>query len=238
MRSAEAFALHGPLLELTNVTKDYQGLRPLRIASLKVNAGDQVAVVGLDAVTAEIFVNLVTGAILPDTGIVRLFGRPTSQITDPADWMAMIERFGLVSRRAVLLESLSVVQNIAIPLSLEIEPPPPDVLEQATARAREAGLPDSSFDRPVAELDAAGQFRVRLAKALAPTPAVVVYEHPTAELAPADHAAIAEQCRAVASARHIASVVLTADRDFAKATASQVLSLEPASGWLSRFRRA
>jgi ABC-type arginine transport system ATPase subunit len=70
------------------------------------------------------------------------------------------------------------------------------------------------------------------------TPALVVYEHPTAELSPADHARIAEQCRVVASARHIASVVLTADRDFAKAAADRVLSLEASSGWLSRFRRA
>jgi len=232
------FSADGPLLELTNVTKDYHGLRPLRVASLRVSPGDQVAVVGLDATTAEVFTNLVTGAIVPDRGVVRLFGRPTTDITSADEWLKVVERFGIVSRRAVLLDSLTVVQNIAIPYSLEIEPPAPDVREKAVALAHEVGLPESSFDRPVAELDAAGIFRVRLARALAPVPALVVYEHPTAELSPSQHAVIAEQCRAVATARHVASVVLTADRDYANAVASQVLSLEPASGWLSLFRRA
>jgi ABC-type arginine transport system ATPase subunit len=75
-------------------------------------------------------------------------------------------------------------------------------------------------------------------------PAVLLFEHPTAEVARADIAGLASRCRAVASRRQIATVVLTADPDFAAAAASRVLTLEPASGrlasagWFSRFRRA
>ena len=42
-----------PLLELSEVSKDYRGLRPLRIASLTVAAGERVALLGLDAAAAE-----------------------------------------------------------------------------------------------------------------------------------------------------------------------------------------
>ena len=55
-----------PVLELTDVSKDYHGLRPLRISRLTVAPGEQVALLGFDQATAEIFVNLVTGATLPN----------------------------------------------------------------------------------------------------------------------------------------------------------------------------
>jgi len=41
------------------------------------------------------------------------------------DWLAAVDRFGIVSERAVLLDVLSVVQNLAVPFTLEIEPPLP-----------------------------------------------------------------------------------------------------------------
>jgi ABC-type transporter Mla maintaining outer membrane lipid asymmetry ATPase subunit MlaF len=231
-----------PVLELTDVSKDYHGLRPLRIASLRVSAGEQVALLGFDQSTAEVFVNLVTGASLPDRGSIRLFGRATTEIADSTDWLALVDRFGIVSRRAVLLDGLTVVQNLAMPYTLEVEPPSADVRARAMALAGETGLAASTLDRPIAELDAAGVFRVRLARAVALDPAVLLFEHPTAEMAGADIPSLAEQCRAVASARGIATVVLTADREFARASASRVLALQPAngrlasSGWLSRLR--
>ncbi len=232
-----------PVLELQGVSKDYRGLRPLRIASLSVAAGEHVALVGFDQSTAEVFVNLVTGASLPDQGSIRLFGRATTDITDSADWLTVVDRFGIVSRRAVLLDALSVVQNLAMPFTLDVEPPSADVRERAVALARETGLAESTFDRPIAELDPAGVLAVRLARAIALDPAVLLFEHPTADVARGDIVELAARCRRVASKRAIATVALTADREFAEAAATRVLTLEPAtgrlaSGWFSRFRRA
>ncbi len=233
-----------PVLELTDVSKNYYGLRPLRIASLSIAPGEQVALVGFDQSTAEIFVNMVTGASLPDSGNIRLFGRSTADITDSTDWLTVVDRFGIVSRRAVLLDSLTVIQNLAMPYTLEVEPPPADIRERALGLAQEVGLAESTLDRPVAELDGIGVFRVRLARAVALDPAVLVFEHPTADVALPDIVELATRCRDVAAKRKIATVVLTADRTFAQAAASRVLVLDPATGrlssggWFSRFIRA
>ena len=62
------------VLELNGISKDYRGLRPLRIAELRVAAGEHVAILGLDRAAAEVFVNLATGATLPDAGQVRVLG--------------------------------------------------------------------------------------------------------------------------------------------------------------------
>jgi polar amino acid transport system ATP-binding protein len=233
-----------PVLELTDVSKDYHGLRPLRIARLSVDAAEQVALLGFDQMTAELFINLVTGASLPDRGSIRLFGRATADIASSDDWLTLVDRIGIVSRRAVMLESMTVVQNLAMPYTLDIEPPSPEIRGRAIALAAEIGLPDSSLDRPIAELRPLDAMLVRIARALALDPSLVLFEHPTAVVARDDIADLAARCRAVASKRNIATVILTADREFAAAAASRVLTLEPATGrlnaggWLSRFRRA
>jgi len=168
------------VLEFTGTSKAYGGLRPLRIAELRVAADDRVALLGFDQPSAEVFVNLATGATLPDAGEVRVFGRPTAAIDDSADWLATVDRFGIVSERAVLLDALTVIQNLAMPFTLEIEPPPADVLARAEGLAREVGLAEESWERPVAQLDAAGWLRVRFGRAIALDPAILLLEHASA----------------------------------------------------------
>jgi ABC-type transporter Mla maintaining outer membrane lipid asymmetry ATPase subunit MlaF len=226
-----------PVLELSDVSKDYRGLRPLRIAHLAVAAGESLAIIGFDQVTAEIFVNLVTGATVPDGGEVKLFGRATSSIADSADWLAVVDRFGIVSERAVLLDGLSVIQNLSMPFTLEIEPPADDIRERAETLAREAALQASTWPRPLGELDPASRARARLARALALDPAILLLEHPVTDLPAAGRVAFARHVRAVAERRRAAVVTATADEAFASAVASRVLFLDPATGRLAERRR-
>lgn len=218
------------VLEITGVSKDYHGLRPLRIHELTVGAGEPVALLGFDQHTAELFINLVTGASLPDAGHVRLFGRPTTDISDSADWLATVDRFGIVTARAVLLEQLTVIQNLAMPFTLDIEPPPDDIRARAARLAAEVGLPEAAWTRPVADLDAAAHARVRAGRAIALDPAVLLLEHASAGLSPADAGALGADLRALAARRGAALVAATADEGFAGAVASRVLTLDPATG--------
>lgn len=225
------------VLELIDISKDYHGLRPLRIQRLSISAGESTAIVGLDAPMAETFVNLATGATLPDRGEVKVFGRTTTSVADGAEWLALLDRFGIVSERAVLLSELTVIQNLALPFTLEIEPPPEEVRIAAARIAAEVGLPDSSWEHPVANLNPTGRMRIRLGRALALDPAILLLEHPTAQIAPGDAQPLGRSIRTIAERRAIATMTLTADRDFAAAVASRVLTLDPASGSLKERRR-
>jgi ABC-type polar amino acid transport system ATPase subunit len=226
------------VVEFAGVSKTYGGLRPLRIADLRVAAGDRVAILGLDQVAAEVFINLATGATLPDAGEIRLFGRATSAITDSTDWLATVDRFGIVSDRAVLLEQLTVVQNLAMPFTLDIEPPPDRERARAEALAREVGLPEPSWSARLTELDALAATRVRLGRAIALDPAVLLLEHATARVPPEAVDALAAEIRGVAERRGVALIAATADERFAQAVASRVLTLEPATGRLKQRRRS
>ncbi len=234
-----------PLIDFASVHKDYRGLRPLRIQRLTVGSGDHVALVGFDRVTAELFVNLVTGATLPDSGEIRVFGKPTSSITDSTEWMGVVDRFGIVSERAVLLDGLTVVQNLAVPFSLEIEPPSEDVRLKATALAAEVGLSPEDCHRRVGELDPTSRMLVRLGRALALEPSVILLEHPSAGVPRETIEEMGAGIQTIIGRRRAASVTLTADVEFAHAIARTVLTLEPStgrlnearSGWLSRLAK-
>ena len=225
------------VLELTEVSKAYGGLRPLRVQQLTVGRAEQVAIVGFDQPSAEVFVNLVTGATLPDAGTVSLFGRSTLAIADSADWLAVVDRFGIVSARAVLLDALTVIQNLAMPFTLDIEPPADDIRERAARLAAEVGLAQRAWARPVGDLDAVSRARIRLARALALDPGVLLLEHASAGLGPESARAFAADVRAIAGHREAAVIAITADAAFAGAVAARVLTLEPATGRLAERRR-
>lgn len=222
-----------PIIELTAVSKDYHGLRPLRIEKLALAEGELAAILGLDQPMAETFINLVTGAMLPDRGEVKIFGRPTASIDDSADWLSVVDRFGIVSERAVLLNALSVIQNLSIPFTLDIDPPPDDVRERAILLAEEVGLRQADWLRPVSELDAEGRVRIRAARALALDPKVLLIEHASAGLTPDAATALGADVRQIALRRGCALLAVTADPRFASAAAPRVLTLDPASGRLS-----
>ena len=225
------------VLEISDVSKDYRGLRPLRVAQLSVGVAEQVAIVGWDGPAAEVFVNLVTGTTLPDRGDVKIFGRSTAEIADSAQWLTVVDRFGIVSERAVLLDQLSVIQNLAVPFTLDIEPPPDDIRVRASALAREVRLPEAAWTRAVGDLDPAWRMRVRLGRALALDPAVVLLEHVTAGLTPGDVNTFGGELRAIAGSRGVAMVMLTADEEFGRAAATRVLTIDLATGRLAERRR-
>jgi len=226
-----------PILELSGISKTYGGLRPLRLRSLEVTPGSLVALAGFDQTTAEVFVNLATGATLPEEGTVRVFGRATSEIADSADWLAIVDRFGIVSERVVLLEQFTPLQNIAMSLTLDVEPLPDDVRQQVEGLAREVGLDGDSLDRLVADGGVALRHRVRLARALATSPAVLLIEHPVAGLEASEIPALARDIARAAAARDLAVIVLAGDASTATPFATRVLTLNGGTGELTATRR-
>jgi ABC-type transporter Mla maintaining outer membrane lipid asymmetry ATPase subunit MlaF len=219
------------LVRLRTVSKDYRSLRPLRIAELDVPPGRSLALVGFDQLMAEVFVDLITGAILPDSGEVMAFGQPTSAIPDPAGWLATLDQFGLLTDRAVLVEQFTVEQNLALPLSVAVEEMSSEVRARVAELATEVGLVND-LGRQAGVLAPGARARIRLGRAIALAPKVLVAEHPTATLSAEDASTLAADIARIVETRAIASIVLTADHVFARAVAKEVLVLEPATGVL------
>jgi ABC-type transporter Mla maintaining outer membrane lipid asymmetry ATPase subunit MlaF len=220
------------LLEIRGLQKDYGGLRPLRIRELTVVPGTIVSISGIDAIAAEIFVRLVTGATLPDEGDVSLFGRNTRSVTDSADWLTSLDGIGMITARGVLIEAFSVLQNTAISWTLEVDPIDPRIIPQAGALAREVGIADDEFDLPAGKVPPETRMRVHLARALALEPKILIAEHPSAALPRPAVAAFGADLARVAQSRGIALIAITADDALAKAVGGRRAELVAATGEL------
>jgi len=224
-------------VRMTGVQKNYAALRPLRIQSLEVGPGERLALGGLDGAAAEVLVNLVTGAALPDEGTVVVFGQSTAEIADGEAWLASLERFGIVSPRAVMLEGSTLLQNLALPFTLEIDPVPPSVLTRVEALATECGLDTASLPVRVGELPPHVRVRAHLARALALEPALLLIEHPTADVGDQHRRSLGEDLARVVEERRIAALIVTLDPDFAEVAAHRSLELQPATGALVPWKK-
>ena len=212
--------------------KDYQALRPLRVRELTVTPGTIVSIAGLDLIAAQTFIHLVTGATLPDAGDVIMLGQNTRAITDGRAWLKSLDRVGMITARGVLIEMFSVLQNIAMSFTLDVDPIDPRFIPQAGALARDAGIDPPLFDVPAGKVAPEIQMRVHLARALALEPALLIAEHPSAALPRPAVAAFGADLARVAASRGLALVAITADDTLARAIGGSRLELVPATGEL------
>ena len=220
-------------VRLSSVVVDYRGLRPLRISALDIAEGQCVALVGLDRPVASVLVDLITGATLPDTGDVIVFGTSTRAITDGQAWLAALERFGLLGERTVLVDQLTAEQNLTIPLTLAVHDVAPELRERVRRVAAEVGLSAAELERPAEGLSPLSRFRVQLGRALVLEPRLLLAEHPTATLAEGDAAHAAVDLSRIVRRRRLTSVLLTMDQGLANRVATRVLVLKPGTGELA-----
>jgi putative ABC transport system ATP-binding protein len=224
-------------LKIERVIKGYQGLRPLRLASLIIMRGERVSIAGLDGPAAELMVNLVTGAAVPDQGDIWIFGRRTADIATADDWLAWLDHFGIVSERGVLLEGSTLQQNLAMPFTLEIDPVPPDVAQRVNTLARECGLSEDLLSMRTAELPSDARLRAHLARALALSPRLLLVEHPTARVPESERETLAADIARVCDGRELSALVITNDDAFAQGVAGKNLRLDAASGELRPLKK-
>ena len=175
-----------PILELEGIEKRYQGLRPLRLQSLTIAAGERVAVLGVDAAAAEVLVNLVTGRQRRRTRESFACSGATMPPSPTATtgWRPSIAS-GSSAERAVLLEAATLQQNLAMPFTLQIDPV---ATGDSAARGGVGGgvrawrRRGTSCHAQRPEMSAGAAGRAHLARAIALGPKLLVLEHPTADL--------------------------------------------------------
>ncbi len=225
------------ILTLAGVVKSYGGLRPLRLANLTIAAGERVALGGVDAAGAEALVNLVTGAVLPDEGQVTVMGTNTASIADSDQWLASLERFGIVSARAAMLDGATILQNLALPLTIAIDAIDPPIARRVEALAAEAGLSLDRLGAPLGTASPEERLRAQLARALAIDPALVLLEHPSASLPRGAATPFGRDLAAVVTRRGVTALAISEDADFAGAFASRWVTVKPATGAIVTAKR-
>src|SRR6266478_7929178 len=171
-----------PRLELRQVSKIYssdgQNVEALCGISLRVDAGTMTAFVGRSGCGKSTLLNLAGAMDFPTSGEVLIDGRPTTELTEPELTALRRKRIGFVFQFFQLLPTLTVLENVELPLLLAGVS---DTASPALDRLRWVGLEDKAHSLPH-QLSGGQMQRVAIARALAHSPEILIADEPTGNL--------------------------------------------------------
>jgi putative ABC transport system ATP-binding protein len=152
----------------------------LRGISIAIQPGDYVAIMGPSGSGKSTFLNILGCLDTPTDGSYRLGGEDVAQLTD-AELSDIRSRYlGFIFQSYNLIQQLSVVENIAVPLYYQGWSER-DSTDRAILLAEVVGLGDRTDHRPN-ELSGGQQQRVAIARAMANDPLIILADEPTGNL--------------------------------------------------------
>ena len=172
------------MIKISNMFKIYSmgdnQVTALNDVNLEINAHEFVSIVGPSGSGKSTLMNMLGCLDVPTSGTYSLDGREVSKLRD--DDLAEIRNFkiGFIFQRFNLLQKLSALENVELPLIYQ-GLKPKEVRERAIEALDSVGLKDRMFHRPN-ELSGGQQQRVAIARALVTKPPVILADEPTGAL--------------------------------------------------------
>jgi putative ABC transport system ATP-binding protein len=215
-----------PLIDLNNVVKIYETdageFVALKGVDLEVGRGEFVSVVGKSGCGKSTLLNMITGIDRPTSGEVIVNGTPIHELSegDMAKWRG--GNVGVVFQFFQLLPTLTVLENILIPMDFSRLYAPRDQQERAMDLLAQVGIVEHAYKMP-SELSGGQQQRAAIARALANDPPIIAADEPTGNLDARTAEAMSQLFeRLVSSGRTI--LMVTHDEDLA-ARADRTITL-------------
>ncbi len=173
------------IINLKNVSKSYvngQISQPVLFdISLSISAGEFVAIVGPSGNGKSTLLNLLTGIDHPTQGQVDICGSPLHKLKEEQLSVWRGTNVGIVFQFFQLLPSLSLLQNIILPMDFLANKPKRQRLERAKYLLELVGLADQAQQLP-SQVSGGQQQRAAIARALANDPQLIVADEPTGNL--------------------------------------------------------
>lgn len=209
------------MIEIRNLQKSFGGNKVLRGIDLDIDTGETIVIIGRSGCGKSVLIKHIVGLLYPDDGYIKVEGQRVDEMNFK-ELYKLRGRFGFLFQGSALFDSMTVEENITLPL---VESGKGYTLSELDKKVSEklemVGMEGAQKLKP-AELSGGMKKRVGLARALITDPDYIFYDEPTTGLDPIMSDSIDELIKELTDRLNVTSVVVTHDMYSVKNVANQV----------------
>ena len=209
------------MIEIRNLYKSFGDNKVLRGVDLDIDTGETLVIIGRSGCGKSVLIKHIVGLLYPDDGYVKVEGQRVDEMNFK-ELYKLRGRFGFLFQGSALFDSMTVEENITLPL---VESGKGYTLSELDKKVSEklemVGMEGAQKLKP-AELSGGMKKRVGLARALITDPDYIFYDEPTTGLDPIMSDSIDELIKELTDRLNVTSVVVTHDMYSVKNVANQV----------------
>jgi phospholipid/cholesterol/gamma-HCH transport system ATP-binding protein len=198
-----------PLIEVTDLVRAFGDRTVLCDISFNVQPGETLVIMGVSGCGKSTLLRHMIGSMKPTSGSVKIFGEDIATMKEH-EIGRVRTRFGMLFQSGALLASLTVGENVALPLLQHTDKSVDEIEEIVKQKLQMVGLTGFENLKP-AEISGGMKKRVGLARALALDPELLFSDEPTSGLDPIMTAVVDELTLKLTRGRGMTAVVVTHD---------------------------
>jgi phospholipid/cholesterol/gamma-HCH transport system ATP-binding protein len=211
-------------IDVRDLECGYDGVPVLKGVTFSVRRGEAFFIVGGSGCGKSTLLRHMVGLNEPTRGTVEFFGRPFTT-AGTAERRAQLKTFGVLFQGGALWSSLTLRENVALPLEEYTALPSREINQLATLRLAQVGL-DGFENHYPAEISGGMKKRAALARALALDPAVVFFDEPSAGLDPVTSRKLDDLVRRIRETFGTTLVIVSHELDSIRRVADRVIMLD------------
>jgi len=211
------------IIELVDVYKSFDEKDVHKGVDLDIFRGENITVLGGSGSGKSVLLKEINGLLKPDMGDVLIDGKSIIDY-DESELTEVRKNIGMLFQGAALFDSLTVEENIAYSLVENTDLSDDEIEELVAVNLEHVGLPGIQ-DKYPADLSGGMKKRVGLARAMAITPKIILYDEPTTGLDPPNISRINELIICMKEEHDITGVIITHDVQSAYTVSDRVAFL-------------
>ncbi len=197
------------MIAFRDLHKSFGGKPVLSGVSLEIAQGEVMFIIGTSGVGKSVTIKLLVGLLSLDRGEIWLDDQRLDTLSEK-DYFPVRKRVGMVFQNATLFDSLTLAENVALPLRKHKGMRHRDALVEAEQRLEQVGMRDFAHRYP-AELSDGMRKRAAIARTLTVDPEVVLFDEPTTGLDPVSARRIDRLIRTLSDELGVTSIVVSHD---------------------------